>query len=197
MLLRALEERETRRLGATHTVPFDTRILAATHTDPAALVAEGSLREDFYYRLHGYTLRLPPLRERPGDIELLIETGADGRAASTTVTREALKMLQAYRWPGNVRELFAVLDSARVRSGGSAVGVEHLPRSLLERVRTEAPDAYGEALSSNGSSRTAPTASTILAALHQADGNRARAATLLGVSRTTLWRYMTSLGLRR
>jgi len=197
LLLRALEERETRRLGATHTVPFDTRILAATHTDPAALVAQGSLREDFYYRLHGYTLRLPPLRERPGDIELLIETGADGRAAPTTVTREALKMLQAYRWPGNVRELFAVLDSARVRAGGNAVGVEHLPQILLERVRTEAPDAYGEALSSNGSSRTALTASTILAALHRADGNRARAATLLGVSRTTLWRYMTSLGLRR
>jgi len=196
MLLRAIEERETRRMGASHTVSFDTRILAAAPRDPAELVAEGCLRQDFYFRLLGYTLRLPPLRERPGDIELLIETRANGRTALTIVTREALKMLRAYTWPGNVRELFAVLESASIRSGGRPVGVEHLPQNLLARVRAEAPDAYVAALSANGSSDTGLAAPTILAALHKADGNRAGAATLLGVSRTTLWRHMTSLGLR-
>ncbi|MGD8319683.1 MAG: sigma-54 dependent transcriptional regulator [Gemmatimonadota bacterium] len=196
MLLRALEERETRRIGATHRVPFDTRILAAAPRDPAELVAQGSLRQDFYYRLQGYTIHLPPLRERPGDIELLVETRATGRPAPAAVTKEAMEILRAYGWPGNVRELFAVVDSAQVRSEGSAVGVEHLPRHLLEWVRTEAPEAYAAALSANGSSDATLGAPAILAALHKAGGNRARAATLLGVSRTTLWRHMTSLGLR-
>jgi len=195
-LLRALQERETRRLGTTAPVSFDTRVVAATRRDLAELVRKRLLREDLYYRLQGYTLSLPPLRERPQDIELLVASWLDGRTGMPCFTGEAMKMLRAYRWPGNVRELFAVLEGAFVRAGGTTPGIEHLPHDLLEAVRTATPDAYTSALKTDGSSGSALAAPAILAALHKAAGNRERAATILGVSRTTLWRRMRSLGLR-
>jgi len=194
-LLRALEEREVRRIGSTRAVPFDARIVAATRRDLPKLVGAGRFRQDLYYRLHGFPLSLPPLRERPGDVEQLVEAYLASRRVGATVAPECMAMLLAYHWPGNVRELFAVLERSLIHADDSAVRVEHLPSGLLEAVRARAPDEYVAALEQRESGRPGSTAIEILAALQRSNGNRSQAARHLGVSRTTLWRRMQDLGL--
>ncbi len=139
-LLRALEERTVQPLGSDKSVTVDVRIVAATHRDLAAMVAAGTFRFDLYHRLAVVHVYLPPLRERPGDIEALIRHFYEGRgAAAGDIQGEGLQQLKAYPWPGNVRELRNVLERAWVLSGTTAPRFTDLRLWL-----TEAPTKTNE-----------------------------------------------------
>jgi DNA-binding NtrC family response regulator len=192
-LLRALEEREVRRIGALRATPVDVRIVAATHRDLRTEVASGRFREDLFYRLNVFTIVLPPLRERRADIPLLVES----RLASLrrdrrrlTVSPLAMRMLRSYGWPGNVRELLAALESAAIRADGERIDAQHLPPELRAAVEGGAPAERYRASAPADDERA-----TILAALERAEGNRARAAEMIGMGRTTLWRKMRQYGI--
>lgn len=187
-LLRAIQEREVRRVGAVRPTKVDIRIIAATQWDLEEVVKSGRLRADLYYRLTVYNIRIPPLRERREDIPLLVkhalmESGpAGGRTGRCTDL--ALRMLECYEWPGNVRELLAVLEGGRISAANGRIAATDLP----ERIRV----AWRETMLSGADSRERLA---IVQALEETGGNRGRAAELLGVSRTTLWRWLARHGL--
>jgi PAS domain S-box-containing protein len=197
-LLRVLQEQEFERVGGAETIRVDVRIIAATHRDLPRLMREGTFREDLYYRLNVIPVHIPALRERKSDIPLLVEFllerfAAKGKGRATSVSPRALAILTEHDWPGNVRELENVLEHAVVCSRGTVIEPEALPRSLLLGASrpTRAPRL-----------RPAPRVTTspderedILRALESARGNRGRAASHLGMDRTTLWRKMKRLGI--
>ncbi len=182
-LLRVLQQREIERVGESRTRPIDIRILAATHRDLARRVAEGRFREDLYYRLNVFALSLPPLRERREDIPVLVDAilaRVRERIGKTVraVSPEVLATLMEHAWPGNIRELENVIESAVVTSRGDLLTEVDLPPALRPPV---APAPEQE----------------MRAALERAAGCVTRAARLLGLHRTTLWRHMRELGIRR
>jgi formate hydrogenlyase transcriptional activator len=131
-LLRVLQERELERVGGSETIRVDVRVVAATNRDLADMVAKGKFREDLYYRLNVFPVALPPLRERVGDVPLLVHAfmrrfarGAGRRIDA--VAPEAMRRLQDYRWPGNVRELQNVVERAVILSTGRVLGLDALP----------------------------------------------------------------------
>lgn len=145
-LLRVLQERELERVGGNQPIPVDVRVLAATHRDLNALVAEGKFREDLLYRLNVVPIEMPPLRERPADIPLLVEYFIDrfGKRAGKkfrAIDKKSLKVFQTYDWPGNVRELQNVIERAVILSEGDTLAVDEtwlkqeLPRKSA-RTRT-------------------------------------------------------------
>lgn len=186
-LLRVLEERMVMRVGGLQARPIDVRFVSATNRDLRQEVAAGRFREDLYYRLNGITLRIPPLRERIGEIPGLSReflAGAATKAGLRTpppLSAEALAALERHPWPGNVRELKNVIERAVVLAGDEPVGVEHLFEDLGDALpsATELPQR-GEV-----DERT-----RIVQALQQCAGNQTRAAELLGVSRRTLGTWM-------
>jgi formate hydrogenlyase transcriptional activator len=128
-LLRVLQEREIERVGSNKPIPVDARVVAATHRDLNALVAEGEFREDLLYRLNVVPIEMPPLRERVGDIPLLVEYFIDrfGKRAGKkfgAIDKKSLKLFQAYGWPGNVRELQNVIERAVILSEGETFSVD-------------------------------------------------------------------------
>jgi DNA-binding NtrC family response regulator len=134
-LLRVLQEREIERVGSGQTIKIDVRIIAATNADIAAAVNGGAFREDLYYRLNVVHLMVPPLRERIGDIEALVEhfIGRYNHEFGKRIqglTPEAIQVLRAYRWPGNVRELQNVVERSVALLDGPMIGVEDLPLEL-------------------------------------------------------------------
>jgi PAS domain S-box-containing protein len=131
-LLRVLQERELERVGGSETIRVDVRVVAATNRDLADMVAKGTFREDLYYRLNVFPVALPPLRERRGDVPLLVHTFLRRFARNAgrrvdAVSPEAMARLQAYHWPGNVRELQNVVERAVILATGRVLGVEALP----------------------------------------------------------------------
>jgi two-component system, NtrC family, response regulator AtoC len=204
-LLRAIQEREIRRVGALNARPVDVRILAATRRDLRTEVAAGRFREDLFYRLNVFPIALPPLRERAADIPLLVEAALQrgpggGRVETANVSGAravspfAMRMLRNHNWPGNVRELLAVLESARIRCDGDRIEAQHLPpevRAAGDHAGGATPDVPERRYRADQETdeRTA-----ILAALDDA-GSRARAAEMLGMGRTTLWRKMKQYGI--
>jgi DNA-binding NtrC family response regulator len=192
-LLRVLQEREVRRVGAVSAIAVDVRIVAATRRDLRRDVAGGRFREDLFYRLNVFTIALPPLRDRIADIPLLVEHGLRtfrGARSRLTCSPLAMRMLRAYPWPGNVRELLAALESAAIRADGERIEAQHLPeevRMVLDR--SAGADRY-RSTATNDDERTA-----IRAALEQSNGSRSRAAEMLGIGRTTLWRKMKQYGM--
>ena len=198
-LLRVLQERELRPVGAIRPVDIDVRVIAATNRNLRADVEAGRFREDLFYRLNVFRIELPALREHRTDIPLLVEHALEtmGRRSGLTprpvCSPFAMRMLQAHDWPGNVRELFAALESACIRSGGQRIEVQHLPpevRASLGRAGAATGPLRYRSSDENGAERAA-----IIAALEQADGVRSRAAELLGMGRTTLWRKLRQYGL--
>ena len=134
-LLRVLEERQIERLGNPKPIRVDTRIIAATHCDLETAVAEGKFREDLFYRLNVFPIRLPSLRERAEDIPLLVwkyvtEFSATFGKRIETITSETMAALQRYPWPGNVRELRNVVERAMIKTRGGELPIE-LPRPVL------------------------------------------------------------------
>jgi len=180
-LLRALEEEAVTRLGETEARPVDVRIVAATHRSLDEEVEADRFRQDLLYRIRIARVTLPPLRERRSDLPLLVrtfrreiraETGAD----VDRVGDDALRRLLEYDWPGNVRELRNALEAALIRSSGDVLRAEDLPPEIQE--------------ASPSASSADEGAERIRAALDQTDGNRTKAAELLGISRSTLYRRL-------
>ena len=192
-LLRALQEREIERVGGTRPIPVDVRILAATHRDLEAAIAEGTFREDLYYRLKVISCTLPPLRQRRDDIPLLASHFASrlGRRQGRNVvgvSPEARRCLLAYDWPGNVRELANVIERAVVLGHGEVILPEDLPDEVLGGAE-ESPSDFHAAL-------TGHKKHLVLDAYRRADGDYAAAADLLGVHVNSLHRMIRTLGLK-
>ena len=196
-LLRVLQDKSYEPLGSTKPETADVRIVAATNKDLAALVAEGSFREDLFYRINVVNLKLPPLRKRKGDIPLLIEffirkynhlNAKDVQGVSS----EGLSTIMSHDFPGNVRELENVVEYATLVSKGKTVDVEHLPDYLHETVNTNGGSDFREKtekdVSWNGLERD-----FIYEALRKNNWNRVATATQLGIHTTTLWRKIKSL----
>ena len=194
-LLRALQEREVTRVGATAPTPVDVRVIAATNRDPRDLVKEGSFREDLLYRLNVFPVPVPALRERASDIPLLVEhaLGMLRRrlpdAKGLSCSPFAMRLLRAYSWPGNVRQLLAVLEHAAISSGGGRIEAQHLQDDVRAAGDSSGPVRY-RAAGPEESERAA-----IEAALAHSGGALSRAAELLGMGRTTLWRKIRSYGI--
>jgi len=184
-LLRVLQEREMIRVGDDRPRKVDTRIVAATNRDPRSLVRAGTFRDDLFYRLNVFPVVVPPLRDRREDIPLLVANvlARLGRSARDCAPL-AMRLLRAYTWPGNVRELFTAIESASIRAAGGRIEAQHLPSDVR--------GADGDAFESRSRYRMPvdPIAEreTIEAALGLAEGGLTRAAELLGMGRTTLWR---------
>ena len=211
-LLRFLETRSFERLGGTGPVSVDARVIAATHRDLAARIREGLFREDLFYRLDVVTVRVPPLRERPEDVPLLVAHFlAQGRGGPAgAVSREALDLLLAHPWPGNVRELRNAVEHARVLARGGAILPEHLPpgvaggaapagpgedalvRAIVRRLAAEAGDREGDLHARTLARFEKPLLEEILA---RTGGNQVRAARILGIHRTTLRERMERYGI--
>ena len=196
-LLRALQEREITRVGSSTPIRVDVRVIAATNVDLRSLVSDGKFREDLYYRLAVYPLMVPPLRDRATDIPLLVEHGlAQLRtriptAATLTVSPLAMRLLRQYSWPGNVRQLLSALESAAISAGeGGRIEAQHLPEEIREAQDAGQLGARYKASSAPDDERAA-----IEAALAHAGGTLSRAAELLGMGRTTLWRKMRAYGI--
>jgi transcriptional regulator with PAS, ATPase and Fis domain len=186
-LLRALQEREIRRVGAERTIRVNARVVAATNRDLKAAVAAGTFREDLYFRLAAFIITVPPLRDRREDIPALAHEFV-GRSAARlkkdikTVSADAMSALINYDWPGNVRELEHAVERAAILTHGSTIGVRDLPPELTQR-RSRRMSAEGLDLRAN-------ERELIRQALERFQGNRRRAAAALNISTVTLWRKM-------
>lgn len=202
-LLRVLETNSFYRLGGTRKLQVDVRIVAATNKDITRALSEGTFREDFYYRITNFHLALPPLRERPEDVaalseHFLRERGGDGFASGV------LDLFNQYNWPGNVRELRIVIERALLLSNGNVISVKDLPPEIRHPVK-----ALEKRLMPSIDRKT-PRPGTlsrlsikevekaqILAALEKANWHQERAAKMLGLSPSTLYRRLRAYGIAR
>jgi len=198
-LLRALQEGEIEPLGSNQLVPFDVRVVAATSRDLPALVREGRFREDLFYRLHVLPVRVPPLRERPGDIPALVEVLGEDLAlrngtAPPELLPDALALLAGQPWRGNIRELRNVLEQAAMRSDAQSIDAEQL-RMILREAGVEPAAPVSEAAGADQDSLLRPLAvqvaelerRAIAAAMATHGGNKLATARQLGISRATLY----------
>ena len=194
-LLRVLQEREVTRVGSARPVRVDVRVVAATNRNLAELVDSSRFRQDLYYRLAVFPLIVPPLRDRRADIPLLVAHTIErlrDRApdsASLTCSSFAIRLMRSYDWPGNVRELMSVVERAAVDAGFGRIEAQHLPPELRRGADPGSEARYRATRSADGER------DAIVAALEQTDGAIARAAELLGMGRTTLWRKLKQYGL--
>jgi two-component system response regulator AtoC len=203
--LRVLQEREFQRLGGTRVLRADVRIVAATNRDLQRAMATGQFREDLYYRLNVFPIRLPALRDRRDDIlqlsdAFLAETGRAFITRPAGVSREALKLLLEYHWPGNVRELRNVLERAAILCDGGTITAEHLALSAPPPPAAPQPR---ELLTGAPAARSGPPVGGDLAsmertlierALHGARFNKSRAAKAVGLTRHQLYIRMRKYG---
>ncbi len=195
-LLRVLQEREVRRIGSSRSKRIDVRLITATHRDLSQLVEIEQMREDFYYRIHVFEIRMPPLRERREDIRLLAdhllaEVCGGARRSVTGLSREALHALEQYDWPGNVRQLRNVIEHACVTATGDRITLWDLPAEIRRPPRrADRPDAPQRTPEEEAERER------IVAALEQTNWNRTQAARVLGVSRVTLWKKMNRYAIR-
>jgi transcriptional regulator with PAS, ATPase and Fis domain len=194
-LLRVLQQREIIPVGATETVPVDARLVAATNRDLEDEVRRGGFRGDLYYRLNVITVHLPPLRERRDDVPLLAEaflrrSAAQRGGAPKTLAPQAIDALVAYEWPGNVRELENALERAVILTVGDVIPASALPARVADR--------RAEPLVSERAPAT-PTLEAIERAyvtwvLQNESGNKSRAAEVLGIDPSTLYRKLAKYG---
>jgi DNA-binding NtrC family response regulator len=178
-LLRVLEKREFARVGGSRPVHCDVRVVSATRRDLRAAVREGRFRDDLHLRLAGVTLRVPPLRERRGDVPLLARHFLARFAPGRTLTARATDALQAYAWPGNVRELEMVVRRAAILSTRDAIDAEDLPADLREQAGPASPRPLR--------SLAEMEREYIESVLRANDGHRGRTARALGIDPKTLY----------
>jgi DNA-binding NtrC family response regulator len=216
-ILRLLQEKSIERLGGRDTIPVDVRIMAATNRDLETALAEGRFREDLYYRLKVVTIFLPPLRERQDDIPLLIEYFLSRYAeeldmSNPGITKEAITTLSSHPWPGNVRELANTIQKALIFNRGTPIH----PEDIVQAISDESSVTVRNGKSANQIIRQWVRQSiaagteknrfdtlmdhfasiAIGEALNLTDGNRSRAAKLLGLSRPTLHSKIEKYGLK-
>ena len=191
-VLRALQEREIRRVGDDQSIKVNVRLVTATNRNLTELIGQGLLREDFYYRIRVFEIQLPPLRERREDITLIVDHLIDDLSRSTGkrirgIDPDALKTMLDYAWPGNIRELRNAVEHAFVTVTGDRLRASDLPFEI--RAAVPAPAAP---VSRSGDPEER---ARILEALHRCAGRKADAARRLGISRVTLWHRMRTLGI--
>jgi two-component system NtrC family response regulator len=191
-LLRFLQERVIERLGGRGEIPVDVRIVCATHRDLAAMIREGSFREDLYYRLSEITVKIPPLRERPGDAVLLAQAFLERYALEMGrnirgFTADAMSALEAHAWPGNVREMENLIKRATIMADGTQIMAADL--GLDTGHAAQQPINLRQAR--ENAERVA-----VSRALAQSDGSIAQAAELLGITRPTLYDLMAKIGMK-
>ncbi len=201
-LLRVLQEHEYERVGESVTRRASIRIIAATHRNLRQRVAEGRFREDFYYRIHVFSIAVPPLRSRREDIPILLEAFIDRMNHKTgkrinCLLPEARKAIMEYCWPGNVRELENAIEHAFVTCPDSCIRLEDLPYEI--RTALQRDMECGERF---GSGKTVPlpvgplNREKMLSTLSECGWNRTEAARRLGIDRTTVWRRMKQWNIR-
>jgi DNA-binding NtrC family response regulator len=204
-LLRAIQEREIRRVGGTRQIPVDVRIVSATNRDLGTLVGEGKFREDLYYRINVIDIVLPPLRERPGDVTLLAHTFLERhRSARNPRLRgfspEALQALEAYSWPGNVRELQNVVERACALAEGETIAGADLPEYIRKpaSARPSAAETSIHLRFKDAKARWVDEmeASYVTRILERHHGNISQAARAAGVDRTTFHRLLNKHRIR-
>ena len=194
-LLRVLEESEVRPVGATRTVSVAARIIAATNVDLAREVAENRFRQDLFYRLSVIVIVVPPLRERRGDIPLLIsrflESACNRASRRVDFAPEAIEALTAYAWPGNVRELENTIERLVLFSRASILEAGDLPPAIKSR-----GPGLEEGLFTDLPTLDELERRYLLHVLRTVDGNRSRAASVMGVDRRTLYRMAERFGVK-
>jgi len=199
-LLRVLQEGEFQRVGGTVPIRVDVRILSATNQDLEDLVRKGRFRQDLYYRLHVFPIRVPPLRERAVDIPLLVSHFVERcnqrmNKRVSGVSPQAMAVLMANGWPGNVRELENTIQRMMVVAKGEALGFQDLPAEIRGGERPAREPATGLKGIARGSAEIVEK-EAIANALASTGGNVTRAARSLGISRATLQKKMKAYGLR-
>jgi DNA-binding NtrC family response regulator len=198
-LLRALQEREFERVGDNQTVKVDVRFIAATNSDLARMVAEGSFREDLYYRLNVIPMQLPPLRERRDDIPLLVTHFLEkfSPGMKMHVSQAAMRGLMAYAWPGNVRQLENAVERAVALSAGrNEIDLPDLPPEIQASPQAAAAPFvdFPEAGLDLSAYLATIERDLIRRSLERTGGNRNKAAELLRIKRTTLVEKLKRLG---
>ena len=199
-ILRVLQEREIDKVGETRPIKVDVRVIAATNRDLEKMIADGSFRDDLYYRLAVVSIRVPPLRERSDDIPLLVDHFLSKHSERLgrkrpTVEKAVYSTFNLYSWPGNIRELENVIERALVLDKDGVLGLDDLPERLRARehrvanLHIELPD---EGISLEDLERE-----LLLAALHKHNWNQTRAAAFLNITRSTLLYRMQKFGLER
>jgi DNA-binding NtrC family response regulator len=209
-LLRVLQDGTFEPIGSDEQVKVDVRVVSATHRDLREQVAKGLFREDLFYRINVLDVALPPLRERDGDLPLLVEyflsghgrADAAGNKTGPTLSREAYAALAAYPFPGNVRELGHAIEHAAVLAGHGEIGVEHLPRAIAEGARRSPITTNGTPSNDvwDGTDDVVPLAEAarefekrhLRRALAATGGKKVKAAAKLGISRKSLWEKLRS-----
>lgn len=200
-LLRALSERTIERVGSNTPVKIDVRVIAATNRRLAEMVKEGTFREDLYFRLNVLGIEMPPLRQRKEDVVLLAnsfleEFAKENNRPLKPLTEAAMGLLCSYDWPGNVRELRTAIEHAVVMSNQSTLDVQHLPDFITGGGhRFESKSAKNTLAPEEEFNLHALEQRAIQSALRETDGNRTKAAELLGISRRTLQRKLRDIPL--
>lgn len=184
-LLRVLEDGSFRRVGSLKERRVDVRLLAATNRDMPAEVKAGRFREDLFYRINVMSLELPPLREREGDVALLIRNFL---GPHWQIEPDAMRALEAYHWPGNIRQLINVIERAKILADGNLVDIEDLPHEIRR------PAIEGGAAHDAGDRLDDIERSHVLEVLEREQGNKARAARALGINRRSLYRLLEKYG---
>lgn len=196
-LLRVLETRSFERIGGMETLQVDTRVVTATNRDLSAMVAEGTFREDLFYRLDVVSIHIPPLRERQEDIPPLVNhfltyfANENGRPPMT-ISESAMSALCSYSWPGNIRELKNCVERMVVLTRGQAIELDNVPINIREKIT---PGITKTILGSSSCDLERNEKLLIARALEECKGNRTKAADKLGISRRTLHRKLATYGI--
>jgi len=204
-LLRALQEKEVRPVGATHSVPISARILAATNRDLHQMVEQGRFRKDLFFRLNVVNVRIPPLRDRKADIPLLAANTLERMRRENGLTYsfadDALRLMTEYDWPGNVRELEHAIERACALSSGPVLHMGDFPTQLQDHQfhRDRAANAAAIVAAVTDTPQVLSIAEmekqAILNTIRQLNGDKLMAAKLLGIGKTTLYRKLKEYGL--
>src|SRR5947207_14879382 len=199
-LLRALQEREIRRVGGTRPIRIDVRVVAATNRDLRAMVADGRFRDDLYYRISVLSVDVPPLRERREDIPVLIDYFLKKHTRNTSrlvrgLTPETRRLMIDYSWPGNVRQLESAIERAILLCEGDLITVEDLPSEVRQEVGPASEGAFK--LPAEGINFEDVERNLITQAMEQTDYNITKAAKLLGLTFRTLQYRLEKFGIKK
>ena len=196
-LLRVLQERRFERLGGTRSIDVDVRVVAATNRDLQQLIADGTFREDLFYRLNVVPITLPPLRQRQGDIPRLVAHFLDKyEAGGKVISNEALDALSTYSWPGNIRELENTIERIVILAPGDEIGMEDLPSEVRSGAAPGATRTHLLELPEEGLDLEELEMDLLRQAMDRVGGNAAKAAKLVGLTPKTLEARMHRLGLQ-
>jgi DNA-binding NtrC family response regulator len=199
-LLRALQERKIRRVGGTHEISVDVRVIAATNRDLRAMVSDGRFRDDLYYRINVLSIDVPPLRERREDIPVLIDYFLKKHTKNTSrlitgLTSETRKLMIDYSWPGNVRQLESAIERAILLAESDKITLEDLPTEVRQEVGPASEGAFK--LPAEGINFEDVERNLITQAMEQTDYNITKAAKLLGLTFRTLQYRLEKFGIKR